>query len=92
MNIKPLGKNVVLEKYEVEETTASGIVLPDSAKGEDRAKVVALADKIKEKEKYTDQLSIGDTVVYNNFAGTSVEIDGTEYIVIDIKEILAVIE
>lgn len=92
MNIKPLGKNVVLEKYQVEETTSSGIVLPESSKDEDRARIVALGHKLEGKDKYNELFSVGDTVVYKSFSGTTVELNDTEYIIVDIDDVLAVIE
>ena len=85
--IKPLGDRVVIELVEQEETTASGIVLPDSAKEKPQeGKVVAVG---KDAE---DELKVDDRVIYSKFAGTEVEYDGVEYLILGKNDILAVIE
>ena len=85
--IKPLGDRVLIELVEQEETTASGIVLPDSAKEQPQeAKVVAVG---KDAE---DEIKVDDHVIYSKFAGTEVEYDGTEYLILRKDDILAIIE
>lgn len=89
MNLQPLGKRLVLREYEKEEKTLSGIVIPSSAQEEpEYAEVVAIGDSLEEKKKYGD-LKVGDKVIYSKYAGTKVELEGEDYIVIDVKDVLA---
>ena len=95
--IRPLGQRVLLEKEEnVEKTTASGIVLPDTAYKEEKniAKVVALGtgNKLEDGTREQFDVSVGDRVIYSKYAATEAEIDDKEYLIIDEKDILAVIE
>ncbi|HLR80994.1 MAG TPA: co-chaperone GroES [Bacillota bacterium] len=92
--IKPLGDRVVIELVEQEEKTASGIVLPDSAKEKPQeGKVVAVGTgRVTDSgEKVALEVSEGDRVIYSKFAGTEVEYDGTEYLILREDDILAVI-
>lgn len=93
MTLKPLGDRVVIKKVEEEENkTASGIVLPDSAKEESHiAEVVAISDDIKNDDKKKDALSEGDRVIYSKYAGNEFEIDGDKVIVINYSDLLAVL-
>jgi len=85
--IKPLGDRVLIELVEQEETTASGIVLPDSAKEKPQeGKVVAVGKDA------DDEIKVDDRVIYSKYAGTEVEYDGTEYLILGKDDILAVIE
>mgnify|MGYP001104030925 CR=1 FL=1 len=85
--IRPLGDRVLIELVEQEETTASGIVLPDSAKEKPQeGKVVAVG---KDAE---DEVKVDDRVIYSKYAGTEVEYEGKEYLILGKMDILAVIE
>lgn len=85
--IKPLGDRVLIELVEQEETTASGIVLPDSAQEKPQeGKVVAVG---KDAE---DDLKENDRVIYSKFAGTEVKYDGVEYLILSKVDILAIVE
>lgn len=85
--IKPLGDRVLIELVEKEATTASGIVLPDSAKEQPQeGKVVAVGKDAQ------DEVNVDDRVIYSKFAGTEVEYEGKEYLILSIADILAVIE
>lgn len=92
MNIKPLGERVVIKKIEKENVTASGIVLPDSAKEESNvAEVVAISqDLLNDKELNVD-LKEGDKVIYSKYAGNEVELEGEKVIIIKYQDLLAVI-
>lgn len=86
--LKPLQKRVVIEYAEVEETTASGLVLPSSAKEKKQmGKIVAVGNDIEEK----DGVKEGDQVIFENHAGSEVTYEGKDYLVIDIKHVLAVL-
>ena len=92
MDIKPLGRRVLVrevEEEEEEEVTEGGIVLPDSAKSDDnyiRAEVLAIGtdDSI--------EVKVGDEVILSSFSGTEIEVDDQEMKIIKNKDILAKIE
>ncbi|NLI68473.1 MAG: co-chaperone GroES [Bacilli bacterium] len=85
--IKPLGDRVLIELVEQEETTASGIVLPDTAKEKPQeGKVVAVGKDAEE------EVKVNDRVIYSKYAGTEVEYDGKEYLIVSLTDILAVVE
>lgn len=85
--IKPLGDRVLIELVEQEETTASGIVLPDSAQEKPQeGKVVAVGKDAAE------DLKENDRVIYSKFAGTEVKYDGVEYLILSKMDILAIVE
>ena len=91
--IKPLGDRVVIELVEQEETTASGIVLPDSAKEKPQeGNVVAVGSgRVENGEKVALEVSEGDRIIFSKFAGTEVEYKGTEYLILREDDILAVV-
>lgn len=94
MRLVPLGDKIVLKQVEAEETTKSGIVLPGQAKEKPQeAEVIAVGpgDVIEGKE-VTMQVKAGDKVIYSKYAGTNVELDGVEYIVVKQSDILAIVE
>lgn len=93
MMLKPIGDRVVIKKAEAEKTTASGIVLPESAQEKPQyAEVVAISSDIENDEKKRGSLSVGDKVIYSQYAGTDVKLDDSEYIVVKYNDILAVVE
>ncbi|WP_164670254.1 co-chaperone GroES [Virgibacillus doumboii] len=92
--IKPLGDRVVIELVEQEEQTASGIVLPDSAKEKPQeGKVVAVGSgRVTDNgEKVALEVKEGDQIIFSKFAGTEVKYSGTEYLILRESDILAVI-
>jgi chaperonin GroES len=92
--IKPLGDRVVIELVEQEEKTASGIVLPDSAKEKPQeGKVVAVGSgRVTEHgEKVALEVAEGDSIIFSKFAGTEVKYEGTEYLILRESDILATI-
>ncbi len=92
MNIRPLGDRVVIKRVEMEETTKSGIVLPGTAKEKPLvAEVVAIGKGVNEDEIFKDELKVGDKVVFSEYAGSEVKLDGEEYTVLKVTEVLAVI-
>jgi chaperonin GroES len=92
--IKPLGDRVVLRAVEREEKTASGIVLPDTAKEKPQeAEVVAVGPGRYEDGKLVAvDVKVGDRVIFSKYAGTEVKYDGVEYLVVRESDILAVVE
>lgn len=94
MTIKPLGDKVVLVNVESEETTASGIVLPGSAKEKPQmaeVRAVGPGGVIDGKE-VVMQVKAGDRVIYSKYAGTEVKLQKDEYIIVRQSDILAVVE
>lgn len=94
MKLKPLGDRVVIQLLETEETTKSGIVLPDSAKEKPQvAEVLAVGPggNVDGKE-ITMEVKVGDKVVYSQYAGTDIELDDEEYIIVRQSDILAIVE
>ncbi|MBU8908556.1 co-chaperone GroES [Desertibacillus haloalkaliphilus] len=92
--LKPLGDRIVIEQVETEEKTASGIVLPDSAKEKPQeGKVVAVGTgRVTDNgERVALELSEGDAVIFSKYAGTEVKYDGKEYLILRESDVLAII-
>ena len=94
MKLKPLGDRVIVQAIEEEETTASGIVLPDTAKEKpQRGKVLAVGDgKVSEDSGNRIPLDVseGDEVLYSKYGGTEINVEGEDLIVLrESQDILA---
>lgn len=94
MKLVPLGDKIVLKQLESEETTKSGIVLPGQAKEKPQeAEVIAVGPGgMVDGKEVTMQVAVGDKVIYSKYAGTDVELDGEEYIIVKQNDILAVVK
>ncbi len=93
MKLKPIGDRVVIQKAEAEKTTASGIVLPESAQEKPQyAEIVAVSSDIENDEKKASSLHVGDKVIYSQYSGTEVKLEDKEYIVVKYTDILAVVD
>ena len=94
MTIKPLSDRVVLKNVEMEETTASGIVLPGSAKEKPQmAEIIAVGPGgLVDGKEVVMNVKVGDKVIYSKYAGTEVKVDKTEYIIVRQSDILAIVE
>ena len=93
MRLKPLGNRVVLQELEAEEKTPSGIILPDSAKEKPQeAVVVAVGPGTEDDENSGIQVKEGERVIYAKYSGTDVKLDDEEYIIVDQKDIFAIVE
>ena len=92
MSLKPLGDRVVVEVVEEDEVTASGIVLPDSAKEKpQRGKVIAVgAGQVENGTRVELEVKVGDEVLYSKYGGTEVKVEGDEYLILRESDILAV--
>ena len=89
MNIKPLADRVLVEPAAAEEKTASGIIIPDTAKEKpQKGKVVAVGEGKKD-EPLT--VKVNDTVLYGKYAGTEITVDGKEYLIMRESDIFAII-
>ena len=93
MKLEPLADRVVLKQLVAEETTKSGIVLPGQSKEKpQQAEVVAVGPGgVVDGKEVTMNVSVGDKVIYSKYAGTEVELDDEEYIIVKQNDILAVI-
>ena len=92
--LKPLGDRVVIEVIETEEKTASGIVLPDTAKEKPQeGKVVAVGKGrvLDSGERVAPEVEVGDRIIFSKYAGTEVKYDGKEYLILRESDLLAVI-
>ena len=94
MRLVPLGDRVVLKQVVAEETTKSGIVLPGQTKEKpQQAEVVAVGPGGMVDGKEVEMLvAVGDKVLYAKYAGTEVELDGENYLVVKQNDILAIIK
>jgi len=91
MNVQPLGDRALVKLEKEQETTASGIVLPDTVekKTKARGEVIALGHG---EDLAKLGLQVGDTILFGKFAGDEVEIDGVEHKILEDDDILAVIK
>ena len=94
MKLVPLGDKIVLKQLEAEETTKSGIALPGQAKEKPQeAEVIAVGPGgIIDGKEVKMQVKEGDKVIYSKYAGTEVELEGEEYIIVKQNDILAIVE
>ncbi len=92
--LRPLGDRIVIELVESEEKTASGIVLPDSAKEKPQeGKVVAVGTGrvLESGERVALEVAVGDRIIFSKYAGTEVKYEGVEYLLLRENDVLAVI-
>ncbi|WP_114855518.1 co-chaperone GroES [Brachybacterium sp. YJGR34] len=95
VSIKPLEDRVVVKPIEAEQTTASGLVIPDSAKEKPQeGEVVAVgAGRFDDKgQRIPLDVAVGDKVVYSKYGGTELKYGNEEYLVLGSRDILAIIE
>lgn len=89
INIKPLADRVVIEAAAAAEKTASGIFIPDTAKEKPQKGIVVAVGPGKKDEPTT--VKVGDTVLYGKYAGTELEVDGSEYLIMRESDVFAII-
>lgn len=94
MNIKPLGDRIVVKVLEKQETTKSGIVLPDTAKEKPQeGEVLAVGSgEMVDGKRIPLEVKVGDRVIYSKYAGTEIKMDDQEYLILRQNDILAIIE
>ena len=89
VNVKPLSDRVLVEPSAAEEKTASGIIIPDTAKEKpQKGTVIAVGPGTKDEEM---QVKVGDIVLYGKYAGTELTVDGKDYLMMRQSDILAII-
>lgn len=95
MKVKPLGDRILVKPLAAEEKTASGIVLPDTAKEKpQQGEVLAVGSgKLLENgQKVPLEVKVGDKVIYSKYAGNEIKIDGEECMIMAERDILAIVE
>ena len=96
VSIKPLEDRILVQPLDAEQTTASGLVIPDTAKEKPQeGKVLAVGpgrfDDDGEKRIPLD-IKVGDTVIYSKYGGTEVKYNGEEYLLLSARDVLAIVE
>ena len=95
MNLKPLDDRIVVQPNEAEQTTASGLVIPDTAKEKPQeGKVIAVGKgKANDDGKIIPlQVKVGDKILFGKYSGSEIKIDGDEHLIMREEDILGVIE
>ena len=96
MNLKPLGDRLIVKVVEEEATTASGLVLPDTAKEKpQKGKVVAVGDGRWDDEgekRIPLEVAEGDEVLYSKYGGTEIKVDGEDLLVLRESDVLAKVQ
>jgi chaperonin GroES len=94
MKLKPLGDRIVVKpEEEAESRTASGIVIPDTAKEKPQlGEVLAVGPgEFKDGERVPLDVEVGDTVFYSKYGGTEVKVEGVDYLILSARDVLAVL-
>lgn len=95
VNIKPLEDRIVVQPLDAEQTTASGLVIPDTAKEKPQeGEVIAVGPgRFNEDgdERIPMDISVGDKVIYSKYGGTEVKYGGEEYLILSARDVLAVV-
>ena len=96
MSLKPLDDRIVVKPNEAEERTASGLVIPDTAKEKPQQGEVLAAGPGRTSE-HTGQviplnIKVGDTVIYSKYGGTEITVDGEDLLILSSRDVLAVVK
>jgi chaperonin GroES len=91
-SLKPLEDRIVVKPGEGEETTSSGIVIPDTAKEKPQeGEVVAVGPgRFEDGNRVPLDVSVGDKVIYSKYGGTEVKVSGDDYLILSARDVLAV--
>lgn len=95
MNLKPLGDRLVVKPLEQEEQTTSGIFLPETAKEKpQQGKVIAAGPGARKEsgERVAMDVNVDDTVLYAKYSGTTIKLNGAEYLILKETDVLAIVE
>ncbi|CAN5448368.1 MAG: co-chaperone GroES [Acidimicrobiia bacterium] len=96
MNLKPLEDRIVVKPNEAEERTASGLVIPDTAKEKPQQGEVLAVGNGKRSEQTGEvipvDVKVGDTVLYSKYGGTEITIDGDDLLVLSARDVLAIVD
>ena len=95
MNLKPLEDRIVVKANEAEERTASGLVIPDTAKEKPQQGTVLAVGPGKRSENTGElipvDVKVGDTVVYSKYGGTEITIEGEDLLILNARDVLAIV-
>jgi chaperonin GroES len=95
VNIKPLEDRILVKTLDAEQTTASGLVIPDTAKEKPQeGEVIAVGPgRFNEDgdERVPMDISVGDKVIYSKYGGTEVKYSGEEYLILSARDVLAIV-
>jgi chaperonin GroES len=95
MNLKPLGDRLVIKPTEQEDVTSSGIFLPETAKEKpQQGKVIAAGPGGRKEngDRISLDVQVNDTVLYAKYAGTTIKLDGQEFLILKETDVLAIVE
>lgn len=93
VTIKPLEDRILVKTLEAEQTTASGLVIPDTAKEKPQeGEVLAVGPgRFEDGQRLPLDVQVGDKVIYSKYGGTEVKYDGQEFLILSARDILAVV-
>jgi chaperonin GroES len=93
MNLQPLEDRIVVRTAEAEETTVSGLVIPDTAKEKPQQGEVLAVGPGRRSDQTGEiiplDIEVGDTVVYSKYGGTEIALEGTDYLILNARDVLA---
>jgi chaperonin GroES len=91
--LKPLDDRIVVQANEGDQTTASGLVIPDTAKEKPQEGTVKAVGpgKFEDGVRVPMDVSVGDKVIYSKYGGTEVKVDGDEYLILSARDVLAIL-
>jgi chaperonin GroES len=96
MSLQPLEDRIVVRPGDAEETTVSGLVIPDTAKEKpQQGEVIAVGPGRRSEqsgELIPVDVAVGDVVLYSKYGGTEVKYDGEEYLILSARDVLAIVE
>ena len=94
VTLKPLEDRIVVQPLEAETTTASGLVIPDTAKEKPQEGVVLAIGpgRFEDGKRVELDVKVGDVVLYSKYGGTEVKYNGEEYLVLSARDVLAIVE
>ena len=96
MSLKPLEDRIVVKPGDAEETTASGLVIPDTAKEKpQQGEVLAVGEGRWDEDgenRIPMDVQVGDVVVYSKYGGTEITVDGQDVLILNARDVLAIVE
>ena len=93
VNIKPLEDRILVKTLEAEQTTASGLVIPDTAKEKPQeGEVIAVGPgRFEDGQRLPLDIKVGDKVIYSKYGGTEVKYSGEDYLILSARDVLAIV-
>ena len=94
VSIKPLEDRIVVKPLDAEQTTASGLVIPDTAKEKPQeGEVVAVGPgRFEECARVPLDVKVGDKVIYSKYCGTEITVEGDDYLILSARDVLAIVK